>query len=161
MNDIKQNLPVIDFFDGTKYDFLSNFHPSPVYLEPWMTFSGLKTGPIKCQTVENAFQAAKATTATQCERIASATNPGLAKSMGRSTAIRSDWEEVKVDIMRQLVFSKFIYNLDLQQQLLGTHPAILIEGNTWRDRFWGVYKGDGLNWLGIILMETRNLLRSL
>lgn len=27
-----------------------------------------------------------------------------------------------------------------------------IEGNTWKDRYWGVYKGEGENWL---LMDVR------
>lgn len=150
-----QDLPVIDFFDGTEYDFLSNFHPSEVTL-----YGGLckpeKPRSFECETVEHAFQAAKSPYLRQIESIATAAGPGAAKAMGRTCDIRTDWEAVKVEIMRELVRQKFTRHHHLGQMLLDTAPAILIEGNTWHDRFWGVYEGEGLNWLGIILMEVRN-----
>lgn len=38
---------------------------------------------------------------------------------------------------------------------LATGDAILIEGNTWGDRFWGVCEGFGQNHLGHVLMRVR------
>jgi predicted NAD-dependent protein-ADP-ribosyltransferase YbiA (DUF1768 family) len=60
--------------------------------------------------------------------------------------------------MRTLVRRKFMDPI-LAVKLLGTGDAILIEGNGWGDTYWGVCKGAGLNKLGLILMETRELVR--
>jgi len=155
---LSQDLPVIDFFDGTEYDFLSNFHPSPVVLDDRHLFKTNLSRRQECATVEHAFQAAKSTSPKYIREICQASSPGEAKMTGRGVRLRPDWEEVKIDIMRDLVQQKFFGNPELGQQLLETAPALLVEGNTWEDRFWGVYEGDGLNWLGVILMETRNRL---
>ena len=40
--------------------------------------------------------------------------------------------------------------------LLDTGGAVLIEGNTWNDTFWGACNGKGLNHLGRILMTLRH-----
>ena len=61
--------------------------------------------------------------------------------------------------MRGLVLDKFLYNVKLADKLLATEDAILIEGNTWDDVFWGVCDGKGENWLGKILMDVRTELR--
>ncbi len=37
---------------------------------------------------------------------------------------------------------------------------MLIEGNTWRDTFWGIYEGKGENNLGKLLMKIREELRN-
>lgn len=73
--------------------------------------------------------------------------------------IRSDWNDIKLDVMRTAVLAKFTQNEDLYQKLLLTNDEYLEERNDWRDMFWGTYLGVGKNHLGIILMETRNLLR--
>jgi predicted NAD-dependent protein-ADP-ribosyltransferase YbiA (DUF1768 family) len=49
----------------------------------------------------------------------------------------------------------------ITQKLLATGNAILIEGNTWGDTFWGQCKGEGTNVLGNILMRRRDFLRSM
>lgn len=59
--------------------------------------------------------------------------------------------------MKMILLSKF-RNPVLVTLLKETGSAILIEGNTWRDRFWGVYNGQGENWLGRLLMEVRESL---
>ena len=56
--------------------------------------------------------------------------------------------------MRQLIKEKFSSPF-LGHRLLSTNNSELILTNKWNDRFWGVYKGTGENWLGKILMETR------
>lgn len=43
--------------------------------------------------------------------------------------------------------------------LLGTGDAVLIEGNTWGDTFWGVCGTKGANVLGKLLMKYREKLR--
>jgi predicted NAD-dependent protein-ADP-ribosyltransferase YbiA (DUF1768 family) len=43
----------------------------------------------------------------------------------------------------------------LKEKLLATGGAVLVEGNTWGDTFWGVYKRNGMNHLGRLLMKVR------
>ena len=44
-------------------------------------------------------------------------------------------------------------------KLLDTGDAILIEGNDWGDRYWGVCDGVGQNKLGLILMGLRKKMK--
>jgi ribA/ribD-fused uncharacterized protein len=136
-------ITVIDKFDGTEYAFLSNFYSSPIQYEG-----------IVYPTVEHMFQALKALDVETRKKIANAATPGQAKRLGRSVALRKDWEEVKVDVMRTALQLKFS-NPALRAKLIATGDAELIEGNTWNDRFWGVCRGTGKNMLGLLLMELR------
>lgn len=111
---------------------------------------------------EAAYQAAKATTREDYESFIQL-KPGDAKRHGREITIRSDWEEVKYDIMREIVFAKFSQNPELKSKLLATGHALLEEGNNHRDQIWGVCpprSSQGSNWLGKILMDVREELRS-
>lgn len=134
----------IDCFNG-EYAFLSNFYQSPVII------SG-----IEYPTNEHAFQAAKTLDPILRERIAKLSTPGQAKKAGRNLILRSDWEEIKIQVMRIVVRRKFESNQNLANLLLATGDAELIEGNTWRDTFWGVCNGIGANNLGKILMSVRS-----
>lgn len=69
--------------------------------------------------------------------------------------LRSDWEDVKYDVMMAVVFDKFFRHRDLRKQLLDTGDRYLEETNTWRDKTWGVCERQGKNWLGKILMKVR------
>ena len=134
---------MINRFDGSFF-FLSNFYPSPV------TMYG-EVYP----TVEHAFQAAKCFSPADREAIRQASTPGNAKKIGRLVTLVSDWDTLRVPIMTELVRRKFEGNSQLRYLLLATTPHELIEGNTWGDRFWGVYQGVGENHLGKILMQIR------
>jgi hypothetical protein len=137
-------MPTIDRFTGD-YDFLSNFHPSPIDVDG-----------ILYPTVEHAFQAAKTSIPEEKQALAETATPGSAKRLGRKVQLRSDWEQVKVGIMEELVRLKFTTHPDLREQLLATGDAELVEGNNWNDRFWGVCRGKGQNQLGKILMKVRS-----
>ena len=63
--------------------------------------------------------------------------------------------------MKAIVLEKFLQNYRLERRLLDTGDAILIEGNWWNDKFWGVCKGEGCNMLGQILMEVRDYINNL
>ena len=54
-----------------------------------------------------------------------------------------------------IVRNKFIPNDDLMEKLIATGNAELIEGNWWKDTYWGVCDGIGENKLGKILMQIR------
>lgn len=137
----------IDKFVG-EFRFLSNFYSSPIEYEG-----------IVYPTVEHAYQAAKTENKDQREQIARAKTPGRAKCLGRGVHIRHNWDSIKLDVMRELVLKKFKVHPNLRKKLLNTGDAGLVEGNTWNDQFWGVYKGKGKNWLGRILVETREKIR--
>ncbi len=135
----------IDSFKGT-YAFLSNFYPAKV------TYNGYTY-----QTSEHAFQAAKTTNKTDHDHIANAITPGIAKRRGRKVKCRPDWKKVRDTIMAEVVYYKFDQNSAICAKLKATDNAILIEGNWWRDIYWGVCRGVGRNMLGKILMIVRNI----
>lgn len=140
---------VIDSFDG-EYDFLSNFYNCPV------TYKG-----ITYRNSEAAFQAQKVTDVYTQVRLFTDVTASMAKKAGRNCDLRKDWDDIRVDEMREIVLQKFLQNPRLEARLLATGNAVLIEGNWWNDRFWGVCKGEGCNMLGMILMEVREYIRHL
>jgi len=139
-------MDVIDSFHGD-YRFLSNFWKVDVYYD----------GLIYPST-EHAYQAAK--TLDRATRIAFSQMPNCAqvKKAGGKLALRPDWDQVKLKVMKELLDEKFSFD-DLAQKLLATGDKELIEGNTWNDKFWGVCNGVGENHLGRLLMEKRSELR--
>lgn len=133
----------IDCFDGN-YAFLSNFYNCMV------EYDGLLY-----RNSEAAFQAAK-TMDKKMRKVFTELSPSSAKYLGRHVQLRDDWEDVKDDIMYEIVYNKFSNNLDLKNSLHDTGDAELIEGNWWNDKYWGVCNGEGQNKLGKILMRVRN-----
>ena len=130
-----------------KYYFLSNFYEAPV------VYDG-----ITYQNNEAAFQSAKVLDKSIREKF-SMLDPSSAKRKGRHVQLRSDWENVKFDIMYEICKAKFSQNKELRNRLLATGNEHLEEGNTWGDRIWGTVNGKGQNNLGKILMRLRDELR--
>lgn len=130
-----------------EYCWLSNFYPVEVALDG-----------VTYPSVEHAFQAAKTLDAAVREKIREAATASAARRMRRSVKLRSDWEQIRVKIMLQLVWQKFQHP-ELRARLLATTNEELVEINTWGDRFWGVCGGEGENVLGRILMAVRSELR--
>ena len=131
-----------------EYRFLSNFYPAIV------EYDGLDY-----PSTEHAYQAAKTEDLGQRRRIRESQKPGDAKRSGQQVKMRSDWEQIKISVMKDLVRQKFTKHKDLKEKLLATGDAYLEETNHWKDIFWGVCKGKGLNHLGKILMEVREEIR--
>lgn len=136
----------IDRFTG-KYRFLSNFWPCEV------PYDG-----VMWPSAEHAYQAAKTEDTVQKALIATLTTAGQAKRMGRRVTMRPDWNEIKLDVMLDIVHAKFFGNVGLGHMLVDTSDARLVEGNDWGDRFWGVCNGEGRNHLGLILEQVRDRL---
>lgn len=134
--------PVRGFFGG--YHFLSNFHWAPVEYEG-----------LQYSSSEAAFQAAKTLDLNKRKGFVSIT-PGESKRLGRQLELRPDWNEVKIEVMRQVLRAKFDQNQLLKEALLKTGDAYLEETNTWNDTFWGVCDGKGDNILGKLLMNLRD-----
>lgn len=134
---------MIQGFHG-RYRWLSNFWVSPVVFESKEYIS-----------VEHAYQAAKSFEIVDREYIAGLVSAKEAKAAGYTLQIRNDWDDVKLDIMYQLVKDKFTRTPYLREWLRGTKDMYLEETNTWNDTYWGVCNGIGENHLGKILMRVR------
>ena len=83
--------------------------------------------------------------------------PRSAKKFGRKVELRPDWEEVKDQIMEEIVYAKFSQNKYILRKLIATKDEMIIEKNDWGDTYWGVckFKEVGENKLGKILMKIR------
>ena len=83
-----------------------------------------------------------------------------AKKFGREIPLTEDmlkeWNKEKRDVMFDIVEAKFQQNKDLAKKLKQTSDRKLIEGNSWGDKYWGVYNGEGENNLGKILEQIRD-----
>ena len=139
------------------YAFLSNFHPSVVYIGDNIAYP----------TAEHAFQAYKTADMSQRIRIAHLSTPGEAKGAGRRVDLRPDWEQIKKQAMLRVVMAKFTHDPERAAALCATDRAPLMEGNTWHDNYWGDCRCGqqacdprGLNYLGQILMAARMVLRA-
>jgi len=138
---------VINSFSGD-YSFLSNFYPAQIVIE-------LLVFP----TVEHAYQAFKTDDQEWFKKIQNANSPAVAKKLGRRCPIKPNFDSLKLDLMRELVQAKFFQNPELKTKLLATNDSHLEEGNTWGDTYWGIVNGKGSNFLGKILMETRDIIK--
>lgn len=137
---------IIDRFEG-EHAFLSNFYEAHQYLNG-----------ITYPTNEHYYQAMKAINPVDHAVIVHAVSASDAKKLGKKVKCRVDWEHVKIAVMLQGLQAKFTQNKELREQLMQTYPAILIEGNWWKDDFWGICTPDGQNWLGRLLMMVRSQL---
>ena len=131
-----------------EYSFLSNFYLTPV------EYDG-----IIYPSAEHAYQAAKTLDMEKRQKIANLKKSGDAKHAGKKIEKRADWnDELKLKIMLDILRIKF-KNEVMKTNLLETGRYQLVEGNWWNDTFWGVYKGEGKNHLGKLLMQVRDEIR--
>lgn len=132
------------------YEFLSNFYPCKI------TIAGY-TFP----SVENAYQAMKCANLNDYGQFVNI-GPAEAKKLGRKVQLRSDWEQIKYNVMRQLLDLKFQDKV-LLKMLQDTAPESIVEGNYWHDNYWGICQCDKCkdkikyNHLGELLQRKRNL----
>jgi hypothetical protein len=132
------------------YGCFSNFSPHGFMLDDWYW-----------STSEHYFQAQKFVGTPHLETIQQIKTPKEAANMGRqrSLPLRSDWNQVKDDVMRKAVLQKFKTHADIRDILLATGDEALVE-NSPIDYYWGCGKdGSGQNKLGLILGEVRDILR--
>lgn len=128
-----------------EYFFLSTFYIMPMTLE---------IGGKECKflNVEAAYQAQK--------------NPEIADKFSQVKGLEakrmddklkitvSDWSNYKLVAMANALHAKFS-NRILFVQLKDIKEDI-IHDNYWKDTYWGVYKGEGKNILGKMLMNIRD-----
>lgn len=157
-NPLASSPEVISAFRGP-HRFLSNFYKTPVLYEG-----------VEYPSAEHAYQAAKTldlqkrrsilTTVDKISKLERPTTPGEAKNWGYAVHLREGWESVKIQVMEEVLWSKFQIE-PMRSMLLETGNTELIEGNTWGDTFWGTVDGEGRNLLGKLLMKIRNRLRGI
>lgn len=132
-----------------EHSFLSNFSDCK------MVYEG-----IEYPTSEHAYQAAKVTSNEERQKIVSMT-PGEVKKWGRNVVLRDNFENIKLQIMEDILRIKFS-QAKLKEKLLATGSEELVEGNWWHDKFWGQCPvGTGENHLGKLLMKIREELQNI
>lgn len=143
-----------------RLQFLSNFE----VLHGGIVFDR-KIGPERVvdlvPTLEHAYQAHKPAGFAEVRTILKADTPGNAKRLGQRCVLRPDWEDVRLDIMWNLLARKFAFE-PLRSSLLGMEGEI-VEWNQWHDSLWGACLcgkcPPGENWLGKLLMQVRGDIR--
>lgn len=133
-----------------KYGCFSNFSPQ-----------GFELDGFYWPTSEHYFQAQKFVGTPHADQIRQVKTPKDAAKMGRerSRPLRSDWEQIKDDIMRKAVLRKFETHADIREKLLSTSDELIVE-NAPGDYYWGCgADGSGKNMLGQILVEVREIVR--
>lgn len=134
--------------------------------EPFGEFSNFAKFPISIgnktwPTSEHYYQAQKFEDVEYQERIRLEPNPRKARDMGqiKDYGFKTNWDELKENMMRIALWSKFTQYKDLYNLLLSTEDAVLAEHTT-NDKYWGDGgDGSGKNRLGHLLMELRSLLK--
>jgi len=135
---------VVEFSGDNR--FLSNFYTCKV-----------RSDGVTYPSLEHAFQAAKTDSGLEKEAVAAAPTPGKAKRLGRKVTLRPNWSQDRLRVMTSLLHDKFTRHHYLRQALLATEDALLIEGNSWGDTYWGQSPlGTGKNHLGNLLMNLRS-----
>ena len=132
-----------------EYAFLSNMYEAP-----------LTWDKRRYRNSEAAFQSAKSLD--PWERAKFSVMAGVtAKRAGKKLLLRMDWNNVRLEIMEDILRAKFTQNPELREKLLATGDLELQEGNTWHDTFWGVNvkTGKGENHMGRLLMQLRQEFR--
>ena len=140
-----------------EYFFLSNFYMCPV------TYKG-----VEYPSSEHAYISAKFEDPILKEQILNESKAGRAKRLGKKFEkegyLRSDWYQVNLSIMEEILRDKFS-DPTLRDLLLQTDGKHLYEGNWWHDNFYGHCICEKCetkkknNNLGKLLMKIRSELK--
>lgn len=155
--------PIIFFYKTWDlYGSFSNFSPHPIRLPD-------ENGEhVTWSSVEHYYQAHKfvgssnPNASSYVEAIHMAKSPEEAARMGRNLQrkhpdmVRSDWDNVKTEVMYKALKCKFSSYPHLNSMLMSTVGSVLVEASP-HDYFWGGGRdGEGLNYLGRLLMKLRS-----
>jgi ribA/ribD-fused uncharacterized protein len=108
-------------------------------------------------TSEHIYQSEKFEDEVLKEQIRNARSADAAMRIGMENTgnLRSDWDEVKLKIMKEILHAKVLQHTYVQKKLLESGDKELVE-NSWKDSFWGWGQNkDGNNHLGKLWMEVR------
>jgi ribA/ribD-fused uncharacterized protein len=140
----------LKFYRTYKY---SNTFGFTNYSQHTVHIEGIGTFP----TAEAAFQAHKnLEDKSYIQNQLKSNSPTVSKYLGNKVKVRSDWEEIKLEIMENIVKLKFEQHEDIRENLLSSGLRPIVE-HTKDDSFWGDGEdGEGKNMMGKILTNIRN-----
>ncbi|EAY23973.1 NADAR family protein [Microscilla marina] len=121
---------------------------------------GIEINGLFYPTIEHYYQAQKFDAPAYCEKIRLASTPKEAAELGktRELPLKSNWDQIKSDIMWQAVQVKCNTHPSIAQILRDTGDVLLIENSPY-DEYWGIGRaGKGHNHLGTLLMRARKQL---
>ena len=134
------------------YHFLCNFY---------MLENPIQYGELSFPTSEHFYQGMKTLDLTARQAISEIEVPRVAKKTGQTIELRSNWNDIKFEVMKFGLILKFSSNPGILKQLIKTNDKHIVEGNGWHDNLWGnciCYECEnitGQNLLGEALMEVR------
>lgn len=132
-----------------EYRWLSNFAPVTIILDG-----------VGYPSVEHAYMSAKSDDI-QWKKFCSDPNnkAGDVKRQSRNITLKTNWNEIKLDVMQECINQKFSQE-PYRSKLLETGNQHIQEGNRWNDKFWGVClkTNKGENHLGKLIMDIRSKL---
>ena len=151
--------------------FLSNFYPCSVPCICYQCRFGKKRKRTIFNSSEQAYMYMKALSCKDIHnmrKIRLAATAGMAKKFGRKLKNfdQMKWDNMKENVMKKVLVSKFKFNPHLCKELLKTRNMRLVECSPY-DRYWGIgisinnrnhknaKKWLGKNKLGELLMEVR------
>jgi predicted NAD-dependent protein-ADP-ribosyltransferase YbiA (DUF1768 family) len=146
----KQKFEIIDNFNE-EFSFLNNSYPSEVFFEG-------KIYP----SIFNAYQASRTVNDFFRKLLQKTQTPEKIYEIAVQITDPIDWNTKRLLIMEKLIRDKFIRNSYLKQELLNTLNRDLLNTfsiKTESNVFWGVFKNEGENHLGKILMRVREDIR--
>lgn len=110
-------------------------------------------------SVEHCYQASKFSSLEDVERIRACASAVEARDLAWGDLhdrVRTDWDHVRVDVMRQALREKFATCERARSKLMSTWPFPIAEHSI-RDGFWGLGpNGDGQNTMGVQLEAVRS-----
>lgn len=133
-----------------EYRWLNNFAPVKITLDN-----------IDYYSVEHAYMSAKSDNIEWKKFCSDSENKaGDVKRKSKTLKVKDNWNEIKIQIMRECIKQKFNQE-PYKTKLLNTGTEYIQEGNMWNDKFWGVClkTNKGQNNLGKLIMEIRNQLK--
>lgn len=133
-----------------EFRWLSNFAKVEIILDD-----------IKYPSVEHAYMSAKSDEIEWKNFCSDSKNTASqVKRKSRTISLKSNWESIKLEIMRECIRQKFSQE-PYKTLLIRTEDLHLQEGNFWNDKFWGVClkTNQGENNLGKIIMEFRRTIQ--
>lgn len=137
------------YFFSSPFDTLNNWGANA--LEIW---------GILFLTAEHAYQYKKFETSDPkvAKEIINAKSPWSVYQIARAHTdkVRSDWNDIKLAVMEEVLRAKLAQNPDVEQQLQKTAERHIIEKSPW-DEFWGIGpRGRGQNNLGKLWEKLRD-----
>ncbi|KAJ7475443.1 hypothetical protein B0H11DRAFT_2033640 [Mycena galericulata] len=138
--------------------------------DPHYGFTNFSAHPVLYQgkrypTSEHLFQAFKfmdhrPDIAERIRTISELPRDAFKEARRQSAAMRADWKDVNIAMMDVALAHKFAQHRELQEELILTGDAELVEDSA-EDAFWGVGKdGAGRNELGKALERLRSQMRA-